>query len=76
VRSFLDPEVKPSWDKYIEAEQLPREMWLAFGRQGLPGLEVPDQYGGSAAGDFRYNAVRCEELDKVSMSLGLASFWR
>jgi alkylation response protein AidB-like acyl-CoA dehydrogenase len=70
VRSFLDREVNPSWDKYIEAKQFPRELWLAFGRQGLLGLEIPEQYGGSAAGDFRYNAVLCEELGKVSMSLG------
>jgi long-chain-acyl-CoA dehydrogenase len=69
VRSFLDREVTPRWDKYVEAKQFPREMWLAFGRQGLLGLEIPDQYGGSAAGDFRYNAVLCEELGKVSMSL-------
>jgi len=70
VRSFLDREVKPRWDSYIEAKQFPRDLWLAFGRQGLLGLEVPEQYGGSAAGDFRYNAVLCEELGKVSMSLG------
>jgi long-chain-acyl-CoA dehydrogenase len=44
-------------------------MWLAFGRQGLLGLEVPEEYGGSAAGDFRYNAVLTEELGKISMSL-------
>src|SRR5688572_27609432 len=43
---------------------------MAFGRQGLLGLEIPEQYGGSAAGDFRYNALLCEELGKVSMSLG------
>jgi alkylation response protein AidB-like acyl-CoA dehydrogenase len=70
VRSFLDREVKPHWDAYVEAKQFPREMWLAFGRQGLLGLEVAEQYGGSEAGDFRYNAVLCEELGKVSMSLG------
>ena len=73
VRSFLDREVKPGWDKYIEAKQFPREMWLAFGRQGLLGLEIPEQYGGSAAGDFRYNAVLSEELGKVSMSLAHAT---
>ena len=70
VRSFLDREVKPNWEKYIEAKQFPREMWKAFGAAGLLGLEVPEQYGGSEAGDFRYNAVLCEELGKVSMSLG------
>jgi alkylation response protein AidB-like acyl-CoA dehydrogenase len=69
VRTFLDREVTPNWDKYIEAKQFPRAMWLAFGRQGLLGLEVPEKYGGSAAGDFRYNAVLTEELRKVSMSL-------
>jgi len=37
---------------------------------GAAGLEIPEQYGGSAAGDFRFNAVLCEELGKVSMSLG------
>jgi len=70
VRSFLDREVKPHWDKYIEAKQFPREMWKAFGDAGLLGLEIPEQYGGSEAGDFRYNAVLCEELGKVSMALG------
>ena len=69
VRSFLDREVKPSGDEYIEAKQFPREMWLAFGRHGLLGLQIPEQYGGSAAGDFRYNAVLGEELGEVSTSL-------
>ena len=70
VRGFLDREVAPHWEEYIEAKQFPREMWKAFGEQGLLGLEVPEQYGGSEAGDFRYNAVLAEELAKVSMSLG------
>ena len=70
VRSFLDRQVRPNWDKYIEEKQFPREMWLAFGEAGLLGLEVPEQYGGSEAGDFRYNAVLCEELGKLSMALG------
>jgi alkylation response protein AidB-like acyl-CoA dehydrogenase len=70
ARSFLDRQVRPHWDKYIEAKQFPREMWRAFGEAGLLGLEIPEQYGGSEAGDFRYNAVLCEELGKLSMSLG------
>jgi alkylation response protein AidB-like acyl-CoA dehydrogenase len=70
VRSFLDREVRPNWDTYIENKQFPRKMWLAFGEAGLLGLEIPEQYGGSEAGDFRYNAVLCEELGKLSMSLG------
>ena len=68
VRSLLDRAVKPSADRYLEAKQLPREMWPTFGRQGLLGLQIPEQYAGSAAGDFRYNAV-LGELGKVSTSL-------
>jgi alkylation response protein AidB-like acyl-CoA dehydrogenase len=41
VRTFLDREVRPSWDKYIEAKQFPREMWLAFGRQGCSAWRSP-----------------------------------
>ena len=69
VRSFLDRELRPSGDRYIEVKQLPREMWPTFGGHGLPGLQIPEQYAGSAAGDFRYNAVLGEELGKVSTSL-------
>ena len=70
VRGFLDREVTPHWEKYIEAKEFPRELWKAFGAQGLLGLEIPEQYGGSEAGDFRYNAVLGEELGRLSMSLG------
>ncbi len=70
VRGFLDRDVVPNWDSYIENKQFPREMWKAFGAQGLLGLEIPEQYGGSEAGDFRYNAVLAEEVGRVSMSLG------
>ena len=70
VRGFLDREVTPHWEMYIEAKEFPRELWKAFGEQGLLGLEIPEQYGGSEAGDFRYNAVLGEELARLSMSLG------
>ena len=70
VRGFLDREVTPHWEKYIEAKEFPRELWKAFGAQGLLGLEIPEQYGGSEAGDFRYNAMLGEELGRLSMSLG------
>ncbi len=69
VRSFLDREVKPHWDDYIAQHQFPREMWRAFGEAGLLGLEIPEQYGGAEAGDYRYNAVLAEELGALSMSI-------
>ena len=69
VREFLDREVKPDLEQHAEAHALPRDFWLAAGKQGFLGLEIPEEYGGSEAGDYRFNAVLTEELAKVNMAL-------
>jgi alkylation response protein AidB-like acyl-CoA dehydrogenase len=69
VREFLGREVEPHLEEHVAAKAMPREMWLAAGKQGLLGLEIPEQYGGSEAGDYRYNAVLTEELARVNMAL-------
>ncbi|MGZ4495530.1 MAG: acyl-CoA dehydrogenase family protein [Nocardioides sp.] len=69
VAEFLDRQVKPHLEKHIEEKSMPRELWLEAGKQGFLGLEIPDQYGGSEAGDYRFNAVLTEELAKVNMAL-------
>jgi long-chain-acyl-CoA dehydrogenase len=69
VKEFLDREVVPHLEEHAEAHGLPRAFWLAAGRQGFLGLEIPEEYGGSEAGDYRFNAVLIEELSKVNMAL-------
>ena len=69
VREFLDREVRPHVEEHATAKAIPREFWLAAGKQGFLGLEIPEEYGGMAAGDYRFNAVLTEELAKVNMSL-------
>ncbi len=69
VREFLDRSVTPHLEEHAAAKQLPRDYWLEAGKQGLLGLEVPERYGGSEAGDYRFNAVLTEELAKVNMAL-------
>ena len=69
VAEFLDRQVKPHLEEHIEDHALPRDFWIEAGKQGLLGLEVPEQYGGSEAGDYRFNAVLTEELAKVNMAL-------
>jgi long-chain-acyl-CoA dehydrogenase len=69
VREFLDREVTPHVEEYAENHALPREFWLAAGKQGFLGLEIPEEYGGSEAGDYRFNAVLTEEMAKVNMAL-------
>ena len=69
VREFLERQVVPQLDDYASAKAIPREFWIEAGKQGFLGLEVPEQYGGSEAGDYRFNAVLTEELAKVNMAL-------
>ncbi len=69
VAEFLDRQVKPHLEEHLEQHAMPREFWLEAGKQGFLGLEIPEQYGGSEAGDYRFNAVLTEELSKVNMAL-------
>jgi long-chain-acyl-CoA dehydrogenase len=69
VREFLDREVRPNIERFIEAKAIPREVWLEAGKQGFLGLEIPEEYGGAGAGDYRYNAVITEELAAVDMAM-------
>ena len=69
VKEFLDRDVVPHLEEHADNHGLPREFWTAAGKQGFLGLEVPEEYGGSEAGDYRFNAVLTEELAKVNMTL-------
>ncbi len=69
VKEFLDREVVPHLEEHAENHVLPREFWKSAGAQGFLGLEVPEEYGGMGAEDYRFNAVLTEELAKVNMTL-------
>jgi alkylation response protein AidB-like acyl-CoA dehydrogenase len=69
VKEFLDREVTPHLEEHADHHGLPREFWKAAGAQGFLGLEVPEEYGGMEAKDYRFNAVLTEELAKVNMTL-------
>ena len=69
VRTWLERSVIPNSEKYIADKALPREFWLEAGKQGFLGLAIPEEYGGSGADDFRFNAVLNEELAKVNAGL-------
>ncbi|WP_278315334.1 acyl-CoA dehydrogenase family protein [Lolliginicoccus levis] len=69
AREFVARHVQPRSEELIENKAIPREMWLEAGKAGLLGLEVPEQYGGGEAGDFRFNAVLGEELSRHSAAM-------
>jgi alkylation response protein AidB-like acyl-CoA dehydrogenase len=43
-------------------------VWLAAGKTGLLGMDVPEEYGGGGVQDYRYNAVVGEELVRAGAS--------
>jgi len=69
AREFVARSVEPRYDAWVEQRFIDRETWQEAGKQGLLGLGVEEQYGGSDAGDFRFSAVLGEELAKVSFGV-------
>ena len=63
VRAFLERSVAvPAPRQWEKAGIVDRDVWLAAGKQGLLGFDVPEEYGGGGVDDFRYNAVLNEEI--------------
>jgi alkylation response protein AidB-like acyl-CoA dehydrogenase len=69
VREFLGRHVLPRYEEFIEAKAFPRDLWLEAGKQGFLALQVPEEYGGGGAGDFRFSVALDEELAAVSAAL-------
>jgi alkylation response protein AidB-like acyl-CoA dehydrogenase len=69
VRAYLDRHVWPRCEEFLEARAFPRDIWLEAGKQGFLGLLIPEEYGGSEAADYRFNAVLAEELASVNAAL-------
>jgi len=69
ARTWVDREIRPRMEEFIEAKAFPRDIWISAGKQGFLGLEIPEAFGGSQADDYRFNAVLSEELSRVSAAL-------
>jgi alkylation response protein AidB-like acyl-CoA dehydrogenase len=72
VREFVTRHIVPREEKFIEQRFIDRDAWLEAGRNGYLGLDVPEQYGGSGANDYRFNAVLGEELARSSAAVASA----
>ncbi len=71
VQEFVDRHVRPREADFIQAREIPRDVWLEAGKQGLLGLQVPEEYGGGGvADDYRFSAVVGEVLSGFSVALG------
>lgn len=64
VRQVVAREVAPQARLIDEEERFPREALRTFGRQGLLGILVPEQYGGAGTSMLQY-VIAMEEIAKA-----------
>ncbi|MET1008279.1 MAG: acyl-CoA dehydrogenase family protein [Propionibacteriaceae bacterium] len=67
-RAFVDRQLRPHQEKHIANHEFGRDMWLELGKQGLLGLNVPEEYGGAGVDDPRFALVLAEELSKLAFA--------
>ncbi len=64
ARQFLEKECAPYVEKWESERLVDRESYVAAGKYGLIGFNMPEEYGGAGVDDFRFNAVIVEEFAK------------
>jgi acyl-CoA dehydrogenase len=70
VRDFLVKDVQPNFAEWAEAGKVDKAVFRKAGEIGIPGLQVPEEYGGAGLKSFKFNAVVAEELARSGASLG------
>jgi alkylation response protein AidB-like acyl-CoA dehydrogenase len=66
VRPYVQRVVAADYPQAMDRHQIGAEVWTEAARLGVLGLEIPDEFGGSKADDYGFNAVAIEELATVS----------
>jgi alkylation response protein AidB-like acyl-CoA dehydrogenase len=70
VREFVDRHVRPRHEEFLAAKAFPRDVWIEAGKQGLLGLQIPEEYGGGGVvEDYRFTAAAAEEFSAFSAAL-------
>ena len=73
VREFVERTLKPRAEQMLEVKAIDRDIWKEAGAQGLFGLDIPEEFGGMGADDYRFNAIAAEVLNGFNAAVGRAS---
>ena len=68
AREFTERILKPRAEEMIELKSIPRDIWQEAGKQGFFGFDIPEEFGGAGADDYRFNAVVAEEWARFNMA--------
>ena len=71
VSTFAAREIAPRAADIDRSNEFPRDLWPQFGRLGLLGITVEEEYGGVAMG-YLAHVVAMEEISRASAAVGLS----
>ena len=67
ARQFLEKECAPYAEKWDSDRIVDRDAYVAAGKYGLIGFNLPEKFGGGGVDDFRFNAVIVEEFTRYGL---------
>ena len=71
-REFVDRTLKAAGRADDRGQVDPdRDIWKEAGKQGFFGLDIPEEFGGVGAEDYRFNAVAAEVLNGFNAAVEL-----
>jgi alkylation response protein AidB-like acyl-CoA dehydrogenase len=62
TREYIERELVPNAERWERERIVDRGAFVAAGKYGLIGFNMPEEFGGGGSDDFRFNAVIDEEL--------------
>jgi len=71
ARRFAREQIAPLADAIDRSNEFPRQLWPQLGALGLPGLTVPERWGGANLG-YLAHIVAMEEISRASGAVGLS----
>jgi alkylation response protein AidB-like acyl-CoA dehydrogenase len=69
VREFVQRSLVPRAEQMLQAKSIDRDIWVEAGKQGFLGLDIPEEFGGAGAEDYRFNAVFAEEISRFNAAV-------
>ena len=70
VRAFLIEQVVPHVAQWEAAKCVPKSLYAEFGRLGVTGIQIPEEFGGAGEKSFIYNVIFAEEVVRTGAVSG------
>jgi acyl-CoA dehydrogenase len=70
LRAFLRARVVPHVAEWETAKCVPKSLYAEFGRLGVTGIRIPQEYGGAGETSLIYNVILAEEIIRTGAVSG------